>query len=490
MGWRRGDPVLASSNDPFCSASRFEKIKSTSTMVLKFPRGSAFNPLQQRFASPSSISAGTGWWWGCWPRLRHWCFAVALFGLVVMSHWEIPENGGSGIAGARSSTTIAATTPFVSIPPKFTKALAKVLTPLSSKEGGKEEESSSTTSRLKVPPRPVSCHDVRSRVQRDEWTDPNDGVLYARTLRTDPPFRLAVHAQRYDNVRWKSIYKKGVYYETHVHDRFMKILAPPSPTTKTTMPPQLVLDVGMNIGYYTMLSAILGHSVIGFEINPANLIRVCESLDVNQMGEGMLLSSTSVAAVSSVAIFQRGVGNVSDQTLRLVVPRNPGQAKMVNNKGSEEEESATTTDGVVADNNTENAAAPDVVTTITLDAFAEAYNWWEVRPVIALLKIDVEGFEPEIIIGAEQLLKTGMVQNVLTEFRDFHTATAQQAFNILIDNGYVLMYNHGAPYTKAATIDLWDDFTRGRYHEPWRRTARATLLRRPFVKDLWFSLVE
>jgi FkbM family methyltransferase len=472
MGWRRGDPVLSSTSDP-CRSAASEKIKSTSstTMILKFPRGgAAFNPLQQRFASPSSISAGTGWWaWGCcWPRLRHWCFAIALFGLVVVSHWEIPESSGSAgaISSLSATTTIAATTPFVSIPPKFTKALAKMLTPLST-----NEEESSSTSRLKMPPRPISCHDVRSRVQRAEWTDPNDGVLYARTLRTDPQFRMAVHTQRYDNVRWKSIYKKGEYYETDVHERFMKILAPPPKPNGQTMPSQLVLDVGMNIGYYTMLSATLGHSVIGFEINPANLIRVCESLDVNQMGdEG-----------SPVAIFQRGVGNMSDQTLRLVVPSNPGQAKMA---GWSEEES-TTTDNTDA---SEAAVSPDVVTTITLDDFAEAYNWWEIRPVIGLLKIDVEGLEPEIIIGAEQLLKTGMVQHILTEFRNFQSANAQKAFQILMDNGYVLMYNHGAPYTKAATIALWDDFQRGRYHEPWRRTARTTLLLRPVVKDLWFSL--
>jgi FkbM family methyltransferase len=230
-----------------------------------------------------------------------------------------------------------------------------------------------------------------------------------------------------------------------------------------------------------MLSVALGHTVIGFEINPANLIRVCESLDVNQMG----------GSASPVAIFQRGVSNVSDQTLRLVVPSNPGMAKMAKSTTTTTTTVTTTTGAALAD--TTAVTAANTVTTITLDDFADAYNWWEVRPTIALLKIDVEGLEPEVIMGAKRLLQAGLVQHVLTEFRDFASSRAQQAFAILIDNGYVLVSHNVQdgtviPLTRDATVALWDNYRRGHYpDESWRRIAQTLLLCRSLTKDLWFS---
>jgi FkbM family methyltransferase len=401
-----------------------------------------------------------------WCRLRHIGFVVALFGLVALSTWDtgIPVVVDGPLPSDKTGQDPSAiSTPFSfsSTAPKFSDSLATVLT---------NQHNSINEPSQPEGVRPISCQDVRARVQRAEWTDPNHGILYARNLVTDPHFRMAVHAQSYDNVRWKSIYLKGEYYETLVHQRFVHIL-------QNAKSSQLVIDVGMNIGYYTMLSATLGHNVIGFEINPANLIRVCESLDVNQMDD-------SGSASSPVAIFQRGVSNVNDQILRLVIPSNPGQARLVTTTTTTGSSSNGSDDGAAAT----TAGAADTVTTITLDAFATAYNWWETRPSIALLKIDVEGLEPEIILGAEQLLKTGLVQHVVTEFRDFNTPNANQAFRILIDNGYVLTNDDGTPLTLAATMDLWHDYGRGKYHQSWRRTTRAFLLRRPFVMDIWFSL--
>ena len=111
----------------------------------------------------------------------------------------------------------------------------------------------------------ISCKDVYQRIQEGSWHDPNQGRLFARKLITDPTFTVAVHNQSYDPVRWESIYLQGKYYEDEVFSRFVQILS----NQKSTKP-SLVLDVGANIGFYTLLSATMGYPVVSFEINPAN----------------------------------------------------------------------------------------------------------------------------------------------------------------------------------------------------------------------------
>jgi FkbM family methyltransferase len=254
----------------------------------------------------------------------------------------------------------------------------------------------------------ISCHESNSKVDRGEWHDPNDGRLYARRMITEPHFYASVHDRSYDLVRWEHLFEKGAYYEDEVHSRFMEILS--------NQPSSLVLDVGANVGFYTLLSASLGHHVIGFEINPANLLRICESLRLNDWNDA-----------GRVAIFQRGVSNVHGAALQVMVPKNPGQAFM-----REIEQ---------ADISNETSTHHAFTTTVTLDAFAQERGWFEKPDLsIAVLKLDVEGKEPQIIEGATRLLMSGIVKNILTEFRRLGRDTIQTAIKTLLDTGYTLVH--------------------------------------------------
>ena len=273
----------------------------------------------------------------------------------------------------------------------------------------------------------ISCNETHSKVDRGEWHDPNDGRLYARRMITEPHFYASVHDRTYDLTRWESLFEKGRYYEDEVHSRFIEILS--------NHPSSLVLDVGANVGYYTLLSASLGHHVIGFEINPANLLRLCESLRLNDWNDA-----------GRVAIFQRGVSNVHGAALQVMVPKNPGQAFM-----REIEQSEMTN---------ETSTHQAFTTTVTLDAFAQERGWFDKPDLsIAILKLDVEGKEPQIIEGARRLLESGIVKNVLTEFRRLGRQTIQTAIKTLLDTGYTLVHMNQRK-SREESEKILDDLTK------------------------------
>jgi FkbM family methyltransferase len=290
----------------------------------------------------------------------------------------------------------------------------------------------------------VTCREVQERVDRGEWHDPNEGKIFARRIVTEPHFLVSVHNDTYDMVRWQNIFVKGKYYEDLVHSRFLEILS--------AKPRSLVLDVGANIGYYTLLSAALGHVVISFEINPANIVRICESLHLNQWKDS-----------EQVAIFQRGASNVDGVTLQVLIPKNPGQAFMKE------------MEGVLPDQSNATSTHHAYTTTVTLDSFAQERRWFDTPGFsISLLKLDVEGKEPQIIEGAKRLLKSGIVQNILTEFRRLGRPTIQKAIATLLDSGYTLVHNEKGKVSRAEARRLLDEL---------RHRLEGKMLN----LDLWFQ---
>lgn len=250
----------------------------------------------------------------------------------------------------------------------------------------------------------LTCAEAKRRVQTDVWPDPNEGKIYARETITTPHFRISLHEQTYDPVRWR-IMEEGKYYEDEVHQRFVDILEHTEPS--------FVLDVGANIGYYTLLSASLGHNVIAFEPNPANVLRLCDSLRLNDFSNG----------TPEIHIFQNAVSNVHGEEMMLHSPKNPGQAFLKPMEGQDEE--------------TNDHKAKTTV--ISLDKLAEEQGWFDNADFhIKLLKVDVEGKEPQVFLGAPKLLKSGLVEHILTEGRRFGRTNIQDSFVVLFEAGYTI----------------------------------------------------
>lgn len=181
---------------------------------------------------------------------------------------------------------------------------------------------------------------------------------------------MSFHKREVDRLRWKT-YETGLYYETDVTNGAVQILS--------ADPNGIVVDVGANIGWFTMLGCSLGHKVVAFEPNPMNQIRVCEALELNGWG------------ADDVLMYPLGVGEQASR-LTLSYGSNPGEGSFLRKGGK----------GMVTGQ----------IDIITLDSVAEERRWLSDSVQIALMKIDVEGFDPNVIFGAPKLLKSGLVKHL------------------------------------------------------------------------------
>jgi FkbM family methyltransferase len=188
--------------------------------------------------------------------------------------------------------------------------------------------------------------------------------------------------------------------------------------------------------------------IAGFEINPANLARMCESLRINDYED-------------HVNLFLNGVSDVHGQVMQVVIPNNPGEGTMTELKGGNTNKDVLTT------------------TTVSLDEFGKAHGWFEESDFqVALLKLDVEGMEPQIVHGAKKLLQSGKVANLLVEFRNLDQAVSKSAVQIMLDAGYTMVVDR----EKKKNVNL----TREETLEEINKIKESEYLKQKGYVDLWF----
>jgi len=142
-----------------------------------------------------------------------------------------------------------------------------------------------------------------------------------------------------------------------------------------------VLDIGANIGMVTvLLSDLVGENghVHSFEPNPSLCDGIKQAISRNK--------------ITNVTLHPVALGSKQD-TLELIVPKeNKGAASLVRCKGR---------------------ANCDVISVqvATLDEICKNKRISSIR----LIKIDVEGFETEVLLGAQQLLSTMQPDAILFE---------------------------------------------------------------------------
>jgi len=128
----------------------------------------------------------------------------------------------------------------------------------------------------------------------------------ALSKRLPKSFYIATHDKKIDSIR-ASIMQYNYYYET----RLSNIIANLYQKKKAEGKESIFLDVGGNIGWFSLVAAAHGASrIYTFEPNLQNTIRFCESLSLN----GWLTPNF-------VTPIQKGVGNVSE-SLNLYIPGN------------------------------------------------------------------------------------------------------------------------------------------------------------------------
>jgi len=272
-----------------------------------------------------------------------------------------------------------------------TIAAAAATTTTEATTSGNEELMTQAVKAVDCRTLPPAKHDPNKGMEED----PKKLVNLARDDKGNvvptPEFWIALHKRWFDTIRWTSIMDKGIYYEVGITRIFQEILDP------SKQPKGIVIDVGMNIGWFTLLSRALGHEVIAFDPNPIMHHRMCSSLALNHWWDRNHSSSSS----SGVTTFQCGVGD-KPGVLEFAVGRNPGGGSLDPNQ----------TKQIL-----EKFKNQFQVPVTTLDQIASERGWLDdtAPPIIHLLKIDVENFEPFVIKGASKLIRSGAIKNILYE---------------------------------------------------------------------------
>lgn len=185
----------------------------------------------------------------------------------------------------------------------------------------------------------------------------------------------------------RAIYKNGVY-ELPTSELVWRLLK--------DSPNALFVDVGANIGYYSLLARKrLGNGGVVMSFEP--LPNIHEKLITN-------LQAMNVEAY------------------RYALSSSNGQATLSLPKGSE------SNDGISTLQNCADAVDRIIVQTISLDDFLDKE--------IFILKIDVEGHEYSALLGGKSLLAQGKIRNIIFEDHDIETSAVA---TLLAGFGYKIL---------------------------------------------------
>ena len=151
-----------------------------------------------------------------------------------------------------------------------------------------------------------------------------------------------------------------------------------------------VVDVGMNDGFYTNLAASYGCQVSSFELQP-RCIKVAQQ------------AAEKNGFTYLIKVYHQPVGALHSQSVEIQFPKDSycdGGFTMVNG---------------VYDANTHTRGKAPLATKKTFRSIALGKLFEMYNKTIDVIKMDVEGFEPEALLGAESLFARRQVEVAIIE---------------------------------------------------------------------------
>lgn len=303
-------------------------------------------------------------------------------------------------------------------------------------------------------PESIDCTEILARFRADdiEIAKNKEDRDYRRSyvavnVDTDKPFYVSTHDPKIDSVRAQVMHQRK-YYEFELTQRVVEIFEEKNAKGEEC----IMLDVGANIGWFSLVAAAHGASkVYSFEPNLQNTVRFCESLSLNRW----LHDDRGQDFVMPIA---KGVGNV-EETKTLYAT-----SEILDNPGSFTFQERYAYKIKTTDENNTVKYVPSVIGEMqitTLDLFAERHKWFTTQPCIALLKLDVEHFEFEVLQGAEKLLKSNLIEIIAMELKSSYPKSVKSdIIKLLYTSGYE-MYKHGrwmGPNQDVEQVyDNWQD---------------------------------
>ena len=189
-----------------------------------------------------------------------------------------------------------------------------------------------------------------------------------------PPFEINTHDPVAQDVYISGSVHRGERWDPFLWALLVHVLAQQQPV--------VVVDVGANLGYFSLMAAALGHRVVAFEPMGRNAAKLQASIARNP------------GFSERIALYQYAVASRADDTVALT-------ATHASNQGNGQARPATKEGGVYG---------IDYVQTVRLDDVVDE----DVR----IIKIDVEGLEAEVLNGASNLLCRRIVRLIVIEFSE------------------------------------------------------------------------
>jgi FkbM family methyltransferase len=252
---------------------------------------------------------------------------------------------------------------------------------------------------------PVKCQDLFTEGYRqsgesqasDAELNPNNDQIHARfTKNFTSKFWVSVHHETVDALQYSSIMDTGIYNKMAMNQAALEIIASADSNAR-------VLDVGAQVGWFSLLARGLGVEVDAFEPLRPNLFRLCESLHLNRW-------SNFVEHAYPGPYMNLHAVAVSDEEQDAFRMKQTGASASIN----------------VGDKEIS-------VKTTTLDAFVSGRGWTTEN--VCLLKVNTMGMEDKVLAGAKSLLASKMVKHILI---GLSSSGSNAAVQTLLSAGYQL----------------------------------------------------
>ncbi|KAK3084690.1 hypothetical protein FSP39_017578 [Pinctada imbricata] len=156
-----------------------------------------------------------------------------------------------------------------------------------------------------------------------------------------------------------------------------------------------LIDVGANIGIISLQAAVLGREVISIDAAKSNIQHICASAHENNAGGRIRLIHNAVSDIHTSVSFV--MGNDGEFGASFMDDKNLRQDKI-------------RMSGVKFD--TQNLVTVD---TVLLDDLLYLPNIYDFKTVF--IKLDIEGSEHKVLLGARKLFQKLSVRGVLMEWR-------------------------------------------------------------------------
>lgn len=208
-----------------------------------------------------------------------------------------------------------------------------------------------------------------------------------------PAFFLDTHDPILQDVYISGTVHKGVQtWDPYIWDRLMKL----TPKSWPQEPP-LFVDVGANLGYFSLAMASLGYRVIAFEPMTRNAWKLARSVSRNSLWQRVTLYQNAVTATDGAQVRLRETDKLNQGN---------GQVKLL----------ASNESSVPKFSKSRGIYGIDFVDTVTLSSVMlfSPIAWLDAF----IVKIDVEGFEAAVLQGARGWVCSSRVTYIILEFSE------------------------------------------------------------------------